>query len=58
MHAENINMPLFKFNKSKKSKDVPKKASSMNNIYNDYSGATKKEVNFDETDEIKQFNGM
>ena len=62
MHAENINMPLFKFNKnSKKSKDVPKKASSMNNIYNDYSGssggATKKEVNFEETDEIKQFNG-
>ena len=55
-------MPLFKFNKnSKKSKDVPKKASSMNNIYNDYSGsgggATKKEVNFEETDEIKQFNG-
>ena len=32
-------MPLFKFNKnSKKSKEVPKKASSMNNIYNDYSG--------------------
>ena len=68
MHAENINMPLFKFNKnSKKSKDVPKKASSMNNIYNDYScggggsggggGAAKKEVNFEETDEIKQFNG-
>ena len=55
-------MPLFKFNKnSKKSKEVPKKASSMNNIYNDYSGsgggATKKEVNFEETDEIKQFNG-
>ena len=56
-------MPLFKFKHSKKSKEVPKKASSMNNIYNDYSGgggsggAAKKEVNFEETDEIKQFNG-
>ena len=34
-------MPLFKFKNGKKDKKVatpPKKAASMNNIYNDYSG--------------------
>ena len=34
-------MPLFKFKNGKKDKKIatpPKKAASMNNIYNDYSG--------------------
>ena len=34
-------MPIFGFKKDKKGKKVPKKASSMNNIYHDYSGTTK-----------------
>ena len=38
-------MPKFPFMSSKKNKkNVPKKASSMNNIYNDYSG--KSNTNF------------
>ena len=54
-------MPFFKF-KSKKEKEVPKRASSMNNIYNDYSGvtrveggATKKDV--ENVDQIEKYNG-
>ena len=34
-------MPIFSFKKDKKAKNVPKKASSMNNIYNDYGGNVK-----------------
>ena len=54
-------MPFFKF-KSKKEKEVPKRASSMNNIYNDYSGvsgedrgATKKDI--ENVDKIEKYNG-
>ena len=55
-------MPFFKF-KSKKEKEVPKRASSMNNIYNDYSGvsgedrgATKKDIeNVDKIEKYKAF---
>ena len=35
-------MPIFGFKKDRKNKKVPKKASSMSNIYHDYSGTSAK----------------
>ena len=46
-------MPLFGFKKEKKNKKVPIKASSMNNIYNDYSGTTKLQ-DMEEVDENQE----
>ena len=56
-------MPIFGFKKDKKNKNVPKKASSMSNIYNDYGGGTAKlqEVEeFEENQEIcrEQYRGL
>ena len=51
-------MPLFKFKGSKKSKKVPKKASSMNNIYNDYGGPVNQNAEENDEQEKGQWRGM
>ena len=51
-------MPLFKFMNGKKDKKVPKKASSMNNIYNDYSGVYQDNEKVDEVIDRQPYRGM